>query len=61
MLNWFSSRAANAVLEGLSSVIQPMERAARGFRNIEHFRTAIFLRLGGLDFPAQTASSCATH
>lgn len=61
ILNWFSSKATNAVLEGLNSVIQSMKRAARGFRNVEYFRTAIFLRLGGLDFSARTASSCATH
>jgi len=61
VLNWFSSRATNAILEGLNSVIQSMKRAARGFRNVEYFRTAIFLRLGGLDFSAQTASKCATH
>lgn len=61
VLNWFSSRATNAILEGLNSVIQSMKRAARGFRNIEYFRTAIFLRLGGLDFSAQTSLNCATH
>lgn len=61
ILNWFSSKATNAVLEGLNSVIQSMKRAARGFRNVEYFRTAIFLRLGGLNFSARTASSCATH
>lgn len=61
VLNWFSSRATNAVLEGLNSVIQSMKRAARGFRNVEYLRTVIFLRLGGLDFSAQTASKCATH
>jgi transposase len=61
VLNWFSSRATNAVLEGLNSVIQSMKRAARGFRNVEYFRTVIFLRLGGLSFSAQAAPGCATH
>ena len=61
VLNWFSSKATNAVLEGLNSVIQSMKRAARGFRNVEYLRTVIFLRLGGWDFTAQTASKCATH
>ena len=61
VLDWFSSRATNAILEGPNSVIQSMKRAARGFRNIECFRTAIFLRLGGLDFSAQTSPNCATH
>lgn len=61
ILNWFSSRATNAILEGLNSVIQSMKRAARGFRNVEYFRTAIFLRLGGLDFSARAALGIATH
>lgn len=61
VLDWFSSRATNAILEGPNSVIQSMKRAARGFRNIEYFRAAIFLRLGGLDFSAQTSPNCATH
>lgn len=61
VLNWFGPRATNAILEGLNSALQSMKRAARGFRSIEYFRSAILLRLGGLDFSAQTASSYATH
>ena len=61
ILNWFSRNAANAILEGLDSVIQSIKRAARGFRNVEHFKTMILLRLGRLDFSAQLAVSSATH
>lgn len=61
ILNWFSRNATNAILEGLNSVIQSIKRAARGFRNVEYFRTMIFLRLGRLDFTAQLAVSSATH
>jgi transposase len=61
ILNWFSRNATNAILEGLNSVIQSVKRAARGFRNVEYFKTMIFLRLGRLDFSAQLAVSSATH
>ena len=61
ILNWWGSKATNAVLEGLDSVIQSIKRAARGFRNVGYFETMIFLRLGRLDFSAQTSLACATH
>ena len=61
VLNWFSSRSTNAFLEGVNSVAQSTKRAARGFRNLEYFETTVFLRLGGLDFSAQTSQLCATH
>ena len=49
---YFGSRPANAYLEGANSLIQSIKRAARGFRNVGYFATAIFLRLGGLSFDA---------
>ena len=49
---YFGSRPANAYLEGANSLIQSIKKAARGFRNVEYFTTAIFLRLGGLSFDA---------
>ena len=52
ILSYFGSRPANAYLEGANSLIQPVKRAARGFRNVEYLATAIFLRLGGLSFDA---------
>ena len=61
ILNWFDRQSTNAILEGLNSVVQSIKRAARGFRNVEYFRTMIFLRLGRLDFTAQLTTSCATH
>ena len=61
ILNWFSRNATNAIMEGLNSVIQSIKRAARGFRNTSYFETMIFLRLGRLDFSAQTTVACATH
>ena len=61
VLNWFSERAGNGFLEGMSSVIQSLRRASRGFRNVGYFTAMIFLRLGRLDFSAQLTSGCATH
>jgi transposase len=61
ILNRLSRNAADAILEGPSSVIQPIRRAARGSRNVEHFKTMTFLRLGRLDFSAQPPVSSATH
>ena len=52
ILNYFGSRLTNAYLEGANSLIQSIKKAARGFRNVEYFTTAIFLRLGGLTFDA---------
>ena len=49
---YFGSRPANAYLEGANSLIQPVKRAARGFRNVEYLATAIFPGLGGLSFDA---------
>lgn len=56
ILNYFGSRLTNAYLEGANSLIQSIKKAARGFRNVDYFTTAIFLRLGGLSFDAL---SCA--
>jgi transposase len=50
ILNYFGGRLTNAHLEGANSLIQSIKKAARGFRNVDYFTTAIFLRLGGLSF-----------
>jgi transposase len=56
ILNYFGGRLTNAYLEGANSLIQSIKKAARGFRNVEYFTTAIFLRLGGLSFEALACS-----
>ncbi len=61
ILNWWSRSSTNALMEGVNSVIQSAKRAARGFRDIANFETIIYLRLGGLDFSAQTAALSASH
>ena len=45
-------RPANAYLEGANSLTRPVKRAARGFRNVGYFTTAILPGLGGLSFDA---------
>ena len=39
----------NGVAEGLNSKIMTIKRKACGFRNAQHFTTAIYFHCGGLD------------
>ena len=48
ILNYFDYRITNAALEGLNSVIALVKRRARGFRNMEYFKTMIYLACGKL-------------
>ena len=60
ILNAISSGVTNARLEGLNTMIQGLKRTARGFRNRERFRNAIYFHLGGLDlYPASLTHSKA--
>jgi transposase len=53
VMAFFSHRITSATAEGLNSRIQAIRVAARGYRNREHFKTAIYFHLGGLDlYPA---------
>jgi len=53
VLTYFTHRITNAVAEGLNSKIQTIKKMAYGFRNREHFKTAIFFHCGGLQlYPA---------
>jgi transposase len=61
ILSWWGLRSTNAILEGLNSLIQSIKRATRGFKNTSYFETMIFLRLGKLNFSAQTSLTSATH
>jgi len=49
LLSFFAHRITNAGAEGLNSRIQAIRVSARGFRNREHFKTAIYFHCGGLD------------
>lgn len=48
VMNFFTHRITNAVAEGLNSKIGTIQEMAYGFRNKEHFKTAVLFRCGGL-------------
>lgn len=54
LLSYFAHRITNAASEGLNSRIQAIRVSARGFRNREHFKTAIYFHCGGLALYPQT-------
>jgi transposase len=49
VLTYLKHRVTNATAEGLNSKIQWLRYTARGFRNRENFKTAIYFHCGGLD------------
>ena len=49
VMAFFAYRITSATAEGLNSRIQAIRVQARGYRNREHFKTAIYFHLGGLD------------
>ena len=49
VMNYFAHRITNAVAEGLNSKIATIQKMAYGYRNREHFKTAVLFRCGGLD------------
>ena len=54
LLSYFAHPITNAGAEGLNSRIQALRVSARGYRNREHFKTAIHFHLGGLALYPQT-------
>ena len=53
LLSSFAHPITNAGAEGLHSRIQAIRVSARGYRNRENFKTAIYFHLGGLQlYPA---------
>ncbi|RLQ20139.1 ISL3 family transposase [Seongchinamella sediminis] len=53
VMTYFTHRITNAVAEGLNSKISTVQKRACGFRNPEHFKTAVFFHCGGLNlYPA---------
>jgi len=49
VLRFVQHPITNGVAEGLNSKIMSMKRKAAGFRNSQHFTTAIYFHCGGLD------------
>ncbi|MDR7536295.1 MAG: transposase, partial [Armatimonadota bacterium] len=49
ILTYLRHRITNAGLEAVNAMIQWVKRTARGFRNTENFKTAIYFHCGGLN------------
>jgi transposase len=49
VMAYFAHRLTSATAEGINSRIQVIRVQARGYRNRENFKTAIYFHLGGLD------------
>ena len=60
VLNAVVSGITNAMSESINAKIQWIKRQARGFRNPERFRRAIYFHLGGLDLYPATVSTIHT-
>jgi len=55
VLTYLTHGLTNAGLEAVNATIQWVKKTARGFRNVEHFKTAIYFHCGGLDlYPTHT-------
>jgi len=49
IVTYVHHRITNVLAEGINSKIEKVKRMACGFRNREHYRTAIYFHCGGLD------------
>jgi len=49
VLTYFRNKITNATSEGINSKIQMVKEMSCGFRNREHYKTAIYFHCGGLD------------
>lgn len=49
VMTYFTHRITNAVAEGMNSKIATVQKRACGFRNPEHFKTAVYFHCGGLN------------
>jgi transposase len=56
IMTYFKHRITNATAEGLNSKIRVVQNRARGFRNKQNFKTAVFFHCGGLDLYPTTHS-----
>lgn len=54
IITYLHHRITNAASESINSKIQWVKYTARGFRNKENFRTAIYFHCGGLDMAPST-------
>jgi transposase len=61
LVNAIYHRVTNARAEGINSRIQWIKYTARGFRNRERFRNAIYFHLGGLNLAPEALEPIALH
>jgi len=61
ILNAICEGITNARSEGINSRIQWIKYTARGFRNRERFRNAIYFHLGGLDMTPEALKPIVLH
>jgi transposase len=52
IVEWFTSKVSNGLLEGLNSLIQAAKRRARGYRSTRNYNAMIYLTVGKLDIAA---------
>jgi transposase len=48
ILSYYKHRITNAMSEGINSKVATIQKRAYGFRNIDHFKIAIYFHCGGL-------------
>lgn len=61
ILNYVDERVTNAVLERINSVIALVKRRARGCRNMEYFKTVIYLSCGNLRLDVTSIAQLPTQ
>ena len=54
VLQWFTSRLTNAILEGINSLVQAAKARARGYRTLKNFICISYIIAGRLDFALPT-------
>jgi transposase len=57
LLTYFTHDITNAMAEGINSKIQTIKLMACGYRNREHYKTAIYFHCGGLDLYPRPAAA----
>lgn len=62
ILTYLRHRITNAIPEAVNAQIEKVKRMAQGYRNREHYRTAIYFHCGGLDlYPRPTTTISGGH
>ena len=57
ILTYLRHRITNAIPEALNAQIEKLKRMAHGYRNRQHYRTAIYFHCGGLDLYPRLATT----